>query len=448
MSGSQRKIPVFCDRNPGLHRFVLSLTLLAGPLYETEGEEGSSHFFEHLVFRNINRRMNGTLYRTLDRLGLTFSACTYREMIRFSISGIPAHFCEAAEIFTQILSPLSLSSQDLQLERKRVKAEIAEADERSSLDHFAAQKIWAGTPLQRLITGSCAAVDRLGVRRMQEIAETILREGMPFFSVTGAVSEEHLAALSAYAARFPVRPGSGVRRNLAPVPQQFFHRKPAVYCKSAGYCEVCLSFDFDARRYSHAQRDLLYALLFSGESSRFYEVLSEETGLLYDYDALIEAYRNIGVLSLSFSVRPASLLAVLEKTVEVLSTAKQPDPEGFLSAQGQYTETMDMLLDDPEDLSFTLDYERGVLGAGYASLAQRKETYRAVRAEDVAAFAEELFRPQNLTVCVKGRKDRLPLSKISGVLQGLAAPSILQRISNPMRRNKWVTGTKADVKKL
>ena len=177
-------------------------------------------------------------------------------------------------------------------------------------------------------------------------------------------------------------------------------------------------------------------------------MLSEETGLLYGYDALIEAYRNIGVLSLSFSVRPASLPAVLEKTVEVLSAAKQPDPEGFLSAQGQYTETMDMLLDDPEDLSFTLDYERGVLGAGYGSLAQRKETYRAVRAEDVAAFAEELFRPQNLTVCVKGRKDRLPLSKISGVLQRLAAPLILQRISNPMRRNKWVTGTKADVKKI
>lgn len=415
------EVPIACDCSPSLHSFVLSLTLLAGPLYEKEGEEGVSHFFEHLVFRNINRMMDGALYRTLDRFGLTFDACTYREMIRFSISGPPARFREAAEIFTRILAPFSLTARDLDLERRRIKAEIAEADERQSLDHFAAQKVWAGTPVQKLITGTCASLDRLGVRRMREAAETILREGKPFFYITGAVPADAPSVLRSCAARYPYRQGAGLRRNLAPLPAAFLHRKEALFCKSADYCAVWMSFDFDARRHPRAERDLLYAMLFSGESSRFYEALSEETGCLYGYDALIEEYRNAGVFSLSFSVRPALLLPAVEKTVAALNAAKMPDPEGFAAAQGQYTETMDMLLDDPEELNWTMAYERRVLGAGYASLRERKAAYRAVQPEAAAALASELFVPENLTVCLKGRRERIPLPALRTALRRLSA---------------------------
>ena len=119
-------IPVYRFANPALHSFCLCLYVRAGSMFETESENGITHFLEHLVFRSVNRQMKGELYRTLDRLGLTFEGVTYREFVRFSVTGSPKHFKTGAEILLRVLSPLSLSAEELRTERSRVKAEIRE----------------------------------------------------------------------------------------------------------------------------------------------------------------------------------------------------------------------------------------------------------------------------------------------------------------------------------
>ena len=76
-------IPVYAYRNPALHGFCLSLYVRAGSAYEDVEQSGETHFIEHMVFRNINRRMNGGLYPLLDRCGLSFNAETYKEFVQF-----------------------------------------------------------------------------------------------------------------------------------------------------------------------------------------------------------------------------------------------------------------------------------------------------------------------------------------------------------------------------
>ena len=84
-------IEIFCDSGEHLHSFCLSLYLRAGSLYEGEEENGISHFLEHIVIRNINWLMDGGLYPYLDRRGLMFNACTYKEFIQFEITGAKKH---------------------------------------------------------------------------------------------------------------------------------------------------------------------------------------------------------------------------------------------------------------------------------------------------------------------------------------------------------------------
>ena len=53
-----------------------------------------------------------------DRLGLTFTAATYKEFIHFYINGSPAHFDLATDIFSEILAPITLDSDVLEIEKK------------------------------------------------------------------------------------------------------------------------------------------------------------------------------------------------------------------------------------------------------------------------------------------------------------------------------------------
>ena len=103
-------VSVFHDKNENIHSFCLCLYVRAGSLFETKENNGISHFFEHIVFKNIHYQMGENLYQTLDRCGLDFNASTYEEFIQFIITGAPAHFEEAAEILTGIFEPSWFSS--------------------------------------------------------------------------------------------------------------------------------------------------------------------------------------------------------------------------------------------------------------------------------------------------------------------------------------------------
>ena len=85
-------IPLYLYPNPHLHSFCLCLYAKGGSLYEGEKENGVTHAIEHLLFRNVNHAMKGEMYATLDRLGLCFEGCTYKEFVRFTVSGAKEHF--------------------------------------------------------------------------------------------------------------------------------------------------------------------------------------------------------------------------------------------------------------------------------------------------------------------------------------------------------------------
>ena len=50
-------------------------------MYEEFKNNGITHFFEHVIFRNINKLMGMNLYKLLDRNAVEFNAVTYKEFM-------------------------------------------------------------------------------------------------------------------------------------------------------------------------------------------------------------------------------------------------------------------------------------------------------------------------------------------------------------------------------
>lgn len=397
-------IPIYTLPSPHLHSFALSLYVKGGSLFETKENMGVSHFIEHLIFRSINRYMDGKLYPTLDRLGLSVEGVTYREFLQFSVQGSPAHFAEAAKILSYALLPLNLTAEDIRTERSRVLAEIREEGERTSLDFFTDSILYGDHPLARPITGTGSTLSRMSHTRLEAERKTLFSRENIFFYLSGAAPADAIDLL--LTATENIRPESApARNNEVPLPPAYFHRDATVAIKGSTKTIVRLSFDIDTCRYSDAELTLLYDILFGdGEESFFHQALSEKTGMIYGFRGYMELYRNIGSVGVSYEIPPKDLIPSLRLAADAIRRAKTEAGAALPFVRAPYIDNAAFLFDDAAALGFNRAYERYVLSLPYPTVRDRARAYDRVSGERLASLAEEIFRPENATLTIKGRR--------------------------------------------
>lgn len=403
---SKHGIAVYTYPNPSLHSFHLSLYVRAGSMHEKECEHGIAHFFEHAAIRNVNRKRGGELYSELDRRGVEFNASTYSELVHFYVSGSPACFDFAAGVLLDVLSPIVLSKREVDEERSRIKAEMRESDERSSLSSFTGGIVHESTSLAHSITGSPSSVNKITKTRLEEFRRRTLCAENIFIYATGNVTEDNVRALLSLLDAVEMKEGV-LNSNVAPVSKNFFKRETKVYIKNADFTMARFTFDLDMSDMSLAETDLIYDVLLSGYNSEFFIELSENRGMLYDVSGALERYNNIGTLSFSFEIREAELYRAVEVVCSILAKLKrEPLPEDRCM-RATYVDNAYMLLDDPRELNFTFAYDNHVMNAGYMSLEDRIAAYSSVTSERIRKLAVRIFRRENLTFTMKGRKRRI-----------------------------------------
>ena len=408
-------IEVFGYKNPASSSFYISLFLRAGSMYETEHDSGITHFLEHVAIRNVNALMKGELYRLLDRYGIEFNASTYSEMVQFYVSGAKQNFDVGARIISMVLSPIVLSAEDIRTECARIKAEIRENDEKTSLAAFTSDIVHKGTSLSMPITGTLGGISKITRNRLEEYRKSVFTKENLFAYVTGAYDEGNIASLCGYLDAYPVYKGE-IHDNIAPIPADFGNRSPAVYVKSADFTMMRFTFDMDMTRLSVAETDLIYDIVLSGYNSKFFIEMSEKRGLFYDVNGATERYKNIGTFTFSFEVRPDAVYEATETTLSILTELKESllPPDECMKAG--YVDNAFMLYDDTRELNFTFAYDNHVMDNGYSSLAERADRYRNITPEKLRDAAREIFKAKNLTLTMKGNKKKINTEKILEII--------------------------------
>ena len=409
-------VDVYYYQNPSLHGFYISLYLRAGSMFESH--QGITHFLEHASIRNVDTLMGGSLYSTLDRYGIEFNATTYNELVQFYMSGAAANFDVAAELFAKLLSPIVLSPNELAVERDRIKAEIREGDDATSLSTFIGNYVHEGTNLSNLITGTLGSVNKINVKLLEKYRKEVENTDNMFFYVTGNFDEANLKGLCSEIEKYPLEKGKK-NENIAPVCETFGKRELDVHIKNATFTMLRFSIDIDMTHVSLAETDLIYDMLFSGYNSLFFIEMSERRGLCYDISGYIEKYSNIGELSFSFEVRGGMLYDAVDRVISLLSEFKgrTPDPESMLKAS--YVTNSPLLYDNPADLNFTFAYDNHIMDAGYRSIEDRAARYNSISPERIREIANMIFRPENLTLAMKGDKKKIDTEKLKEIIKKL-----------------------------
>ncbi len=413
-------ITVYGYKNSALHGFFISLFLKAGSMYESERDNGITHFLEHISIRNINKLMGGSLYSELDRRGVEFNASTYSEMVQFYVSGASEKAQFGAAVITKLFSPIILSADEISAERKRIKAEIRESDDKNTLLGFTNGIVHKGTALARHITGTLSGVDKITAKRLEEYRKRVFTKNNVFLYVTGNYSDGDIEYLIASLEKCEVYDSEECHENLAPISCEHFRRPGKVEVKNDDYTMARFTFDLDMEKVSVPETDLIYDMLLSGYNSRFFIEMSELRGLFYDLSGAVERYRNIGEFYFSYELRQKDVLSAVELTVSILNEFKSTlySPDSLMKIG--YVDNAYMLYDDARELNFTFAYDNHVMGLGYASLEERKRAYESVTPEDIRRAACEIFRPENLTLTLKGDKKKIDTEKLGEIIKKLS----------------------------
>ena len=407
---------IYDYKNPNVNGFYISLFLRAGSMHESHA--GITHFLEHTSIRNVNCMMEGGLYSLLDRRGIEFNASTFSEMVQFYISGATENFDLSAEIIARLLSPIILSPSEISTERDRIKAEIRESDDKTSLSTFSNNIVYEGTSLAALITGSIGSVNKINRDRLEDYRRSVMTRENIFFYVTGSYTDANLDRLASEIEKYTLSEGE-MKENIAPVCHCFGKRERSVHLKNADFTMLRFSFDVDMSRVSVAETDLLYDMLLCGYNSRFFIEMSERRGLFYDINGSCERYKNIGSLVFSYEVRGGSVYDAVETTVELLREYKQTPPTEEEMMKAGYVTNAGLLYDNPRELNFTFAYDNHIMDEGYCDIYERAARYERVTPERLREVAEILFTKENLTLAIKGNKKKIDTERLEEILRKL-----------------------------
>ncbi len=415
---TRQGVPLYVYANPALHSFYFALYVRAGSLYEDEKTQGISHMLEHILIRNVNVCMHGELYRLLDRLGLEFNASTFRDCIQFYVSGALPHIKEAAALLCRLFSPIAMHGAAFEAERRRIKAEIRESDDKNTLSNFTAACLYPDTSGRFSILGTNRTVSGISMHHLEEYRRRVMCSENMFFYLTGCVGEDDVNTLIQAADAYPLH--LGATGTVCPAyPAAFAQRGGAVFVKRADYTMVRLNFDMDTSAVSAAAADLLCDALFTGYNARFFLELSESRGMCYDLCGGVERTTGIGCLYVTFEVKQKDLYDAVAASVALLCDAKRQPMTADAIPTALYADGADLLLDDASELNFTMAYDAHILDAPYRSLEDRKAAYAAVTPQELMQAAKAIFTFERCTLTVKGDKKAIDTQKLHRLLCAL-----------------------------
>ena len=411
-------VNIYSLLNPNLRSFCLCLYIRAGSIFETSADNGISHLFEHIVFRNVKSKYEN-FYEELALHGIDMQGTTYKEFIQIEINGPFYEFPFAADVLCHFFDEIQISKEEFLKEKNRIKAEIREDGDRASLDNYFNKLVWNDTEAEKEILGYCKILDRISVKKLNEFRKEIFSKDNFFVYITGKVVEKDIELLNEKVEKLDIRQDEFKRTNTITLNEKFFNRNGNVEVKSGYWNYIKLGFDFDSRKFSGGVMDILYSVLFKGENALVYNYLSEDNPIIYSYDSTQEQYDNIGNLNFKFEVSRAKLVDAIKIVVELLNNVKD-GKFNFESSFKFETILVEIDLDKPTSLNWNMAYYNHILKTNPVDYTDELYgRFKNVTKEQVMEAAKEIFQTKNMTVALKGNKKKINTEEIENILKNL-----------------------------
>jgi predicted Zn-dependent peptidase len=402
---------VLTERMEHLRSVAMGVWIKSGSRCEPAEINGISHFVEHMLFKGTRSRSALHIAREMDAIGGNLDAFTSKETICFTVKSLADHVPIALDVVSDLVLNPVFAPPDIERERGVILEEIKiDEDNPDVLVHeLFTQSFWKGHPLGKPILGTTETVGRLDQQQLFAYHGDWFHGGNMVFSAAGNL--EHDEFTEAVAAKFSSLPrGLRVSEFTAPEPS------PRVLLrnkKSLEQVQICLGVPAppitDDNRYATL---ILNTVLGGGMSSRLFQTIREERGMVYSIYSDLSPYRDTGTLCVYAGTSAEKAVEVVELVLAEFRKLKET-PLG----DDELTRAKDQLKGN-----ILLGLESS--NARMANLARQEMYFRQffsvdeviarveeVTAETVQAMAQRLFNTESIAVTLLGRLQGIKLNR-------------------------------------
>lgn len=304
-------VRVVAEALPSVRSVSIGVWVDVGSRDERPGEEGLSHFIEHMFFKGTRRRSAEAISREIDALGGELNAFTSRECTTFYAKVLDEHLEPGIDLLADIFHHSRFDAKELAKEKQVVLEEIrmVEDDPEEFLYDLHTKNAFSTHPLGRPILGEKTTIRALRRDRLLAYRFNHYRPSQVVIAVAGNFVFRPL--MKRLASAFGGKWGGATNPD---------ERKPPtidggiqVRPKQLEQVHLCLGL----KGLSHSDADrygayALNAILGGGVSSRLFQEVREKRALAYTIYSSLSCYTDSGLLNVYAGVRPDAAPKVLE----------------------------------------------------------------------------------------------------------------------------------------
>ncbi len=428
-------ITVVTEAHPMNRAVSCGLWVERGTRHEQPNEAGLAHFVEHLVFKRTKKRSAYMISRDMEAVGGDLNAYTSRENTAFVTHALCEHVGLSLDILGDLVCAPSFVEGDVEKEKQVVVQEIHMAEDQledTIFDKFFEQ-FYPTSALGKPILGSVASIEGMkrstvvDFHRRQYTAENMI------LSVTGNIRHAEVIALAEkfvrpaaksaskraatkMARRSELKPGPSSPEVLSdsillspPTPARFREviRRPSEQVHILiGYPSINFR---DPHRF---EAMVANTLLGGGMTSRLYQKVREDRGLVYSIFSQLTTFADVGMETIYAGTEAKNAPEVIEIIMKELRRLKK---NGIRRSDLDLFKTQvkgSILLgaDDIENRMNSLAVNEMMFGR-YRSVDEVVRDVEKVTLDSVHDYIESKFLPDDPSMLLMGALPEAPTRK-------------------------------------
>lgn len=344
----------------GLLSVTMGVLVGTGSSWETPGENGISHFIEHMMFKGTEKRNAFEISDSMDRIGAQINAFTAKEMTCYYAKCTSDHTGEAFEILSDYVLHSVFPEDEMEREKGVVLEEIAMGEDTPDdlCLEVLAEAYHGNEGYGRTILGPGSNVKGFSKADLDRyIAERYAPQNI-VISFAGNIEPEEADGL---AERYFE---SEMEKRVMPqrVRPYAVHTDSLFRRKEIEQVHLALGFPAFAREdplFDAAQ--ILNVVLGGGMSSRLFQRVREQMGLAYTVYSYLTAYTEGGLLTVYAGVGPKNTEKALGAILETLRIFSKEGITETEFSRGREQLKSSMILGQESTSSQMLQYGRYLL---------------------------------------------------------------------------------------
>lgn len=394
---------IITSNMPSTRSVCIAVYIGIGSRFETDEQGGTCHFIEHMLFKGTGRRPSPReIAETIEGVGGMMNGGTGKEFTTFWCKVAKPHFLLALDLLTDILRNSKFDAADMDRERGVILEELKESidspQDRVSL--LLNELMWPDQPMGRDIIGTRESINSLDRDGVLKYMRECYGPRNSVVSIAGDLNHDDIVSMVEKSFQGWPKVKAG-----AFTPADDSQEEPRIKIEKRDTEQAHLCLGVKGLPVNHPDRfklDLLNVVLGGGMSSRLNQELREKRGLVYDVDSYVDYNADSGALNVYAGVDPGNAEDALAAIIEQLAGMKDAVEAPELTKVKELVKGRLLLgMEDTRSVASWAGRQEIMTGR-ILTVDDVVAAIDAVRAEDIAGVARDIFVGERLSLAAVG----------------------------------------------